>query len=56
LEQYIDMADDGAIKTILNGTRTIEAANCLTLSDSGFTIGTDATNGNDNTLAFYAIG
>jgi hypothetical protein len=56
LEWYEDMDDGKAIKTILNGTRTVEAENCITPAATGFIIGTDATNGNGNTLVIQAIG
>ena len=56
LEWYDDMGDGSAVKTILDGTRTIEAADCITPGERGFTIGTDATNGNGNTLEVLAIG
>lgn len=56
LEHFAEMADGAAIKTVAAGTRTAEAADCITFTDRGFVIGTDATNGNGNVLGFLAIG
>lgn len=41
MEWYEGMADDSGIKTVAAGTRTLDVADAITVSESGFTMGLD---------------
>lgn len=41
MEYFEGMDDDSGIKTVAAGTRTLDAADAITVSESGFTMGLD---------------
>lgn len=58
LEHIEGMADGSGFK-IIGGTAPTAAyvaSGCVTLTDNGFTLGTDAFNGNGETIFYVAIG
>lgn len=58
IEHYGGMDAGKGVKTIAAGTRTYEAANCITINANGFTIGTDAhlNPAGSKAIYFMAIG